>query len=58
MRINITYPDDKLQRTDEAAQLLGLSRSAFIAMCVSHYIATMIDGSITSAKEKTSQKPK
>ena len=49
MRINITYPDDKLQRTDEVAQLLGLSRSAFISMCVSYYIATMIDGSITQA---------
>lgn len=41
MRINITFPDDKLNVTDEYADLLGLSRSAFIAMCVSHYIATV-----------------
>lgn len=43
MRINITYPDDKLKMTDELAKLLGLSRSAFISFCVSHYIATTFD---------------
>lgn len=43
MRINITYPDDKLKKTDEVAKLLGLSRSSFIALCVSHYITTVLE---------------
>lgn len=43
MRICINYPDEKLYQTDTAAELLGLSRSAFISLCVSHYIATVMD---------------
>lgn len=47
MRININYPSDKLQHTDAVADRLGLSRSAFIVMCVSYYIATVIEPGIT-----------
>lgn len=52
MRINITYPDDKLKKTDEVAKLLGLSRSSFIALCVSHYITTVLDTRRTYGQSK------
>lgn len=52
MRININYPADKLQHTDAVADRLGLSRSAFIAMCVSYYITTVIEPGLTSGQSK------
>lgn len=53
MRINITYPDDKLKKTDEVASLLGLSRSSFIALCVSHYITTVLNAGHDFRQSKT-----
>lgn len=52
MKICINYPADKLQHTDAVADILGLSRSAFIAMCVSYYITTVINPGGTAGQSK------
>lgn len=52
MKICLNYPAEKLQRTDAVADRLGLSRSAFVAMCVSYYITTVIEPGITHGQSK------